>query len=372
MKEFKKFLNALSEQRSDRYKDVSKAIFVTGCPGSGKDVVIREIISQAHITELNHQQVYKFLADKDNLGKRSHDLRLESIRKHGSLIINAPADDIDKILYIKEELEELNYDVLMLYVHTSDDISKERNEKLSRSLEESVRQDKWLRAESNKEVFESLFENFLQFNNIHSLNESVYETKDIYKKINTFLLEKVKLKYQAAGPDDITPDNRAGQSGSVGDSIKGDTPARKNPDKTYTFRTYSEQSKPTMSFRPEPKVPEFNKDKEVKNKKRFKDSPTQNQRIRNTSGVGPEFDTRQQGTVYPMSGLGDVTYREQKAFTKFRSSLNEYNGFQNDDAGMGVGGVLGGATNKEPMQSYKDQDKNIGILIKKKKGKKNV
>lgn len=38
---------------------------------------------------------------------------------------------------------------------------------------------------------------------------------------------------------------------------------------------------------------------------------------------------------------------------------------------MGVGGVLNGATNKEPMQSYKDQEKNIGIKITK-KGKKNV
>ena len=36
---------------------------------------------------------------------------------------------------------------------------------------------------------------------------------------------------------------------------------------------------------------------------------------------------------------------------------------------MGVGGVLGGATNSEPMQSYKDQDRNIGITITKKKKK---
>lgn len=367
MKEFKSFYSKLSEECGSRYKDVSKAIFVTGCPGSGKDVVIREIISKTHITELNHNQVYNFLADKDNLSKKSHDNRLESVRKHNSLIINAPADDIDKILYIKEELEERNYETLMLYVHTSDEISKERNEKLSRSLDESVRQNKWLKAESNKEVFDTLFENFIQFNNIHTLNESVNESKDIYKRINSFLLEKVKLKYNAAGPDDITPDNRAGDSGSLGDKIKGDTPARKNPEKTYTFRTYSEQSQPTMSVRPEPKVPSFNQDKETKKKKRYKDSPTQNQRLRNTTGIGPEFDTRQQGTVYPMSGLGDVTYREHRDFSSFKKSLKEYNGFQNDDEGMGVGGVLGGATNKEPMQSYKDQDRNIGILIKKKK-----
>jgi hypothetical protein len=85
--------------------------------------------------------------------------------------------------------------------------------------------------------------------------------------------------------------------------------------------------------------------------------------------VGPEFDTRQQGTVYPMSGLGDVTYREQKEFNSFRKTIKEYKGFQNDISisDMGVGGVLNGATNFEPMQSYKDAERNIGTQIKIKK-----
>ena len=66
-----------------------------------------------------------------------------------------------------------------------------------------------------------------------------------------------------------------------------------------------------------------------------------------------------------MSGLGDVTYREQKeiiSFRKFREAI--------DDPGavdMGVGGTLNGSTNKEPMQTYKDSDRNINIQIKKKK-----
>jgi hypothetical protein len=66
-----------------------------------------------------------------------------------------------------------------------------------------------------------------------------------------------------------------------------------------------------------------------------------------------------------MSGLGDVTYREQKEFSSFRKFREAI-----DDPGavdMGVGGTLGGATNKEPLQTYKDADRNIGIQIKKKK-----
>ena len=128
----------------------------------------------------------------------------------------------------------------------------------------------------------------------------------------------------------------------------------------------------TLKVRPEPKEANFSKDKEKSklNKRRWSDSPTVSQRLRNQPGVGPEFDTRQQGTVYPMSGLGDVTYREQKEFGSFRKTVKE----AIDDPGavdMGVGGVLCGASNKEPMETYKDQDKNIGIIIKKKKKQEN-
>ena len=61
---------------------------------------------------------------------------------------------------------------------------------------------------------------------------------------------------------------------------------------------------------------------------------------------------------------------------KYKKKLKEFNGLQND-VESGVGGTLGGSSNKEPMQSYKDADKNIqndyGLKIKKKKQeKKNV
>jgi hypothetical protein len=66
-----------------------------------------------------------------------------------------------------------------------------------------------------------------------------------------------------------------------------------------------------------------------------------------------------------MSGLGDVTYREQVDFKNFRNRVNE----AIDDPGtsnMGVAGTLGGASNKEPMQSYGDIDKSTTVFKKKK------
>ena len=95
------------------------------------------------------------------------------------------------------------------------------------------------------------------------------------------------------------------------------------------------------------------------------DSPTVNQRLRNQPGVGPEFDTRQQGTVYPTSGLGDVTYREDVS-RRFKNIINEFKGFQNDQE-SGVGGTLGGSSNIEPMENPKNRVGYTYDTIKKKK-----
>ena len=89
--------------------------------------------------------------------------------------------------------------------------------------------------------------------------------------------------------------------------------------------------------------------------------------MRNQAGIGQEFDTRQQGTVYPMSGLGDVTYREEFKFSSFRNKLKESN-MDPSDSEMGVGGVLNGSTNKEPMENPKDK---IGYNYINKNKKKN-
>jgi len=141
--------------------------------------------------------------------------------------------------------------------------------------------------------------------------------------------------------------------GKIDDVRDGDVKSNSS----YTFRTYTE-SNPTLTVSPQPRQTNFsmdnNKQKTMKSKG-LKDAPTINARLRNTAGLGREFDTRQQGTVYPMSGLGDVTYREAI-----------------DDPGysdMGVGGVLGGSSNKEPMQTLANP-LTSGIVIDKKKKKK--
>jgi hypothetical protein len=388
-----------------------KAIFVTGGPGSGKDIIIREAIAESRAVELNSVQAFDYLMDKQKLAEKSNDFRREAVRNRGPLIINGPADDHSRIITIKEELEELGYETIMVFVNTTNQASQERNLRLAKMIAESIRREKWELAQSCKESYLQNFDNFIYFDNsseIESIEEDITET---YKKINTFIDSKnygeisyswlenhdklganesfnyFKEKYHAKestrlvevntkgkprlqsgggpkadGPGDITPDNRAGDPSS-GD-IKWDGNKKRG---SYTFKTYSEESNgPKIKIYPEPKESNFSKDKDKVNKKKYSDVPTVSQRIRNVTTIGPEFDTRQQGTVYPMSGLGDVTYREQVDFKNFRKKVVE----AIDDPGandMGVGGTLGGATNKEPMQSYKDENKNITTVTKKKK-----
>ena len=395
------------------YHGLFKAIFVTGGPGSGKDVVIRESIPHQGAVEINSVQAFDYLMDKQKLSETTKDYRREAIRSRLPLIINGPADDHYRMITIKEELEELGYETMIVFVDTTNEASKQRNERLTKMVSESVRLEKWQLAQSSKEAYHQNFNNFVNFDNsdaLESIQEGITYT---YQKIDNFLSgesytetanmwlenhmslnigsynslfkenENVKKNSRfvqrlterkaspvvyrknsgtpsAAGPGDISPDNRAGDPNA--DNIKWDRNAKRG---SYNFRTYTESS-PKIQIFPAPKESNFSKDKEKVNKKRWTNSPTVSQRIRNVDGVGPQFDTRQQGTVYPMSGLGDVTYREQRDFRSFRNSMLE----AIDDPGandMGVAGVLGGSTAKEPIQNATD---NLGITIEKKKKKK--
>lgn len=391
-----------------------KAIFVTGGPGSGKDIVIREAIAEQRAVEISLSQSYDFLCDKHKLAEKTNDYRRESIRNRRPLIINGPADCGKEILWVKEELEELGYQTMMVFVETTNEVSKQRNMKLSKMISESVRLDKWNQSQTHKNCFHKEFDNFLCIENSGSYEEIEEYITDAYGKINTFIegknyneiafywmenrgenettstlkendyvkknsrfFENYKTSRagktptgyskistggpRADGPSDITPDNRAGDTNA--DNIKWDAPKRT---KTYTFRTYSEaKGDPEVKVYPQPKETNFSKDKEKVKKKGVVDAPTVSQRMRNVTSLGPEFDTRQQGTVYPMSGLGDVTYREEKSFRNFKKFLESH--MDPGDNEMGVGGVLGGSTNKEPMENPKDK---LGQTYTLKKNKK--
>jgi hypothetical protein len=426
-----------------------RAIFVTGGPGSGKDIIIREAIAESKIVEFNFSQAIDILNDKHKLAMKSMNPKYESIRTRGPLIINGPADDIAKISQIKEELEELGYETLMIFVSTDDRTSQERNSLLYRMMVESVRQEKWLKAQENTKYFTEAFTNFIEFDNTGRIETKEEDITEIYlttklfldskaineiaddwfernnkvdintrfatvfkennvktnsKSIQTKTVGKYNNFFRAAkGPADIIPDN-SGSLVSGQDQIKGDTGPRKKTTSSVTGGAWSgayEETQPTLKISPVPKEPNFQKDNDKEKVKKRGNTSLSAGRVGRPDGVGQSYDTRAGGqsaaagaglgqgmgesqeysNAQPSSAampgssamspnpLSSVYEPKKKSFKYFRNNIKEFNGFQND-VESGVGGVLGGSGNKEGMDTYKDQNRNIGIEIVKKKKKK--
>jgi hypothetical protein len=179
-----------------------------------------------------------------------------------------------------------------------------------------------------------------------------------YKRIIDNICPSCQLTAKAGKPDSVT-------DGDIASNTK------------YTFRTYHEGSSPTIYVKPEPKETRFQQDNDKQKAKKQKTSPAEAGKVIKAAGVSPEYDTRGQGTVYPMSGLGLVTYKEQtenkygstaevtrKSFTRFRESIDS------PSVEMGVTGGYHGPSNKEPLETPLDKVLNQNSNVIKKKNKK--
>ena len=340
-----------------------KAIFVTGGPGSGKDIVIREAIAESRIVELNFIQARDYLGDKQKLSEKTNDFRREAIRSRGPLIINGPADDIEKITYIKEELEELGYETMMIFVHTNNETSQQRNSNLTRMMAESIRQDKWQKSQQNITTFDELYNNLVTFDNTGNLDTKEEDINDIYestklfldtKSINEFatdwlnkngrdlnnkinwlfgeqnvkqnsrsIQQKTIGKYSfqgAKGPADIKPDN-SGSLVSGQDAISGNTGPRKNTGvgSSVTGGAWHgayEENQPTLKIAPQSKEPNFQQDKDKEKVKRRGDRSLSAGRVARPSGIGGEYDTRAGGQgAAAGAGLGQNLYGESEDYS---------------------------------------------------------
>jgi hypothetical protein len=349
----------------DTSRGLFKAIFITGGPGSGKDIIIREAISESRIVELNFIQTQEYLCDKQKLSEKSNDYRREAVRNRGPLIINGPADDINRINYIKEELESLGYETMMIFVNTTNEVSKERNSLLSRMMVESIRLDKWVKSQQNTKYFNNMFEDFIAFDNtggIESKEEDihgVYETTNFFldskvvnetaenwlrsnnklnlnrldslfkeeknvKTYNRFLKNQTNNTIRAKGPADIKPDN-SGNLIRGTDQIGGNQGTRKNTNgTTYTFGQNSgvyAESSPTYKKFQEPKEANFSKDKDKEKRLKRGDKSNFQGRIGRPDGLGSEWNTRTNGSgLTGGAGLGDQTYSESEEYSNANPS----------------------------------------------------
>jgi hypothetical protein len=191
-KSFKNLRENLNEGINDPGK--LKAIFLAGGPGSGKDYVMNATLAGEGLKEINSDVAFEYLMQKNGLDLEMPDEerverdivrgRAKNITKEQErlalagrlgLIINGTADDLEKIKTVKKKLEDDGYETMMVFVNTSNEVSRQRNVERGKMGKRKVpdgtdkqgvpdnspniRQEKWDLAQKNIGELQKIFGN---------------------------------------------------------------------------------------------------------------------------------------------------------------------------------------------------------------------
>jgi len=150
-----------------------KALFLVGGPGSGKDFLIHSVLDECKLKEVSLDKLFTAIVEQTNINE---------LNDFPSVIVNGNADNKDKIVVAKVILEAMGYDTAMVYVHTTDEESKTRNDSRilrgSKTFNESVREKKYEQSVSNMHEYAEMFESFVIYdnsNNFSTVNEEMQQ-----------------------------------------------------------------------------------------------------------------------------------------------------------------------------------------------------
>ena len=198
-----------------------KAIFLAGGPGSGKDFVMNSVLRGEGLREVNSDVAFEYLMQKNGLDlempeeeRVERDIvrgRAKNITKEQErlalagrlgLIINGTADDLEKIKTIKRNLEADGYETMMVFVNTSNDVSRERNVERGKlgkrkvpdgtnkqgmpDNSSDIRQEKWDLAQKNIGELQKIFGN---------KNFSVVDNTADVRKVSPEEKEKIQTNF---------------------------------------------------------------------------------------------------------------------------------------------------------------------------------
>ena len=192
-----------------------KAIFLAGGPGSGKDFVMNKVLAGNGLREINSDVAFEYLMKKNGLDlempdeerverdivrgrakKTTMKKELNSLTGRLGLIINSTADDLEKIKSVKSELEDLGYDTMMVFVNTSNEVSRQRNVERGKmgmrkvpdgtdkqgvpDNSPNIRQEKWDLAQQNLGELQKIFgkDNFTVVDNTADIRKVSPEQKE--------------------------------------------------------------------------------------------------------------------------------------------------------------------------------------------------
>lgn len=215
---------------------IFKAVFLAGGPGSGKDFIMKQALIGDGLVEINKDTAFEYMMKKIGLdlempeeeraerdvvrGKASSLTTTKqnlAISGRLGLIINGTADDVNKIEIIKRGLENNGYETMMVFVNTSDEISRQRN--IARGKEgkrkvmdgtnkqgipdgsPNVRGESWKQAQDNIGKLQSLFgaKNFHVIDNNLDINKATPEEKENFE-VDLSRIRKETLKFSRKLP----------------------------------------------------------------------------------------------------------------------------------------------------------------------------
>ena len=190
-------------------KGIFKAVFMAGSPGSGKDYVMHKALAGHGLREINSDVAFEHSMKKQGLNpkmpeseqpqrdllrakaKHTTDLKKKlSLEGRNGVIINGTGDDHHKIKAMKDHLEGLGYQTHMIFVHTDNKTSQERNVKRGqlggREVPENVRQEKWSAVHKAKSHYQDMFGSHFHEvdNSINMESASKEERADHLKKLS--------------------------------------------------------------------------------------------------------------------------------------------------------------------------------------------
>jgi predicted kinase len=222
-------------------KGILKAVFMAGGPGSGKSYVASSIfgipkkvnVSVSGMKTVNSDSEFEFLLKKygfetigggldidlwpkdvfDAIAGGDEDSKEMTVRKKAKLltkarkkqymngrlgmIIDGTGHDFQKIKKEKDSLEKMGYDCYMVFVNTSLDVAKQRNQERTRVLPDNILVKSWNDVQKNLGGFQSLFgsSNFVIVDNSKFLKpeQAMKKFAKLAKKyISKFLGRKTK------------------------------------------------------------------------------------------------------------------------------------------------------------------------------------
>ena len=194
-------------------KNIFKAIFLAGGPGSGKSYVAKASTGGMGLKMVNSDDQFEYLLDKEGLTKKMNTPRGERetdkrdaardrakgltskikgnyVEGRLGIIIDGTGHDFDKIARQSSKLRMLGYETYMVFVNTSLDVALAANAKRDRVVPESIVTKSHKAVQSNLGKFSSHFRGNLVIVDNNDRKEE--PLKMAFKQVGQLLRKPVK------------------------------------------------------------------------------------------------------------------------------------------------------------------------------------